>query len=87
MAPHYRMPVFSQISENFDCDFYFGDKMQNPIKKLNYNELKGFKKEASSLNLSFIGGFKPIKLSFNIDFILFSNDGKKLIFDIYIYSL
>lgn len=65
MAPHYRMPIFSLMSEHFDCDFYFGDKMQNPIKKLNYNELKGFKKELHNL---FIGPFywqrKSVRLVF-----------------------
>ena len=65
MAPHYRLPIFSLMSENFDCDFYFGDKMQQPIKKLNYNELDGFKKE---LHNFFIGPFywqrKSVRLVF-----------------------
>ena len=77
MAPHYRMPIFSQMSENFDCDFYFGDKMQNPIKKLNYNELKGFKKEFHNVFImnTFYWQRKSVRLVFkDYDYFLLSGE-------------
>ncbi len=77
MAPHYRMPIFSLMSENFDCDFYFGDKMQQPVKKLNYNELKGFKKEIHNVFIgkSFYWQQKSVRLIFkNYDYFLLSGE-------------
>ena len=77
MAPHYRMPVFSQMSENFDCDFYFGDRMQQPIKKLNYNELKGFKKEFHNVFIrhTFYWQRKSVRLVFkNYDYFVLSGE-------------
>lgn len=44
-APHYRLPVFQELEKEFDCDFYFGDKVNTNIKKIDYSNLKGFKKE------------------------------------------
>ncbi len=77
MAPHYRMPIFSKMSENFDCDFYFGDHMQQPIKKLNYNELKGFKKEFHNVFFgnSFYWQRKSVRLAFKkYDYFLLSGE-------------
>lgn len=77
MAPHYRMPIFTLMSENFDCDFYFGDKMQQPIKKLNYNELKGFKKELHNVFIgsSFYWQRKSVRLVFkNYDYFVLSGE-------------
>lgn len=44
-APHYREEIFQLIDREFECDFYFGNKTFTNIKKLDYNYLKGFKKE------------------------------------------
>lgn len=39
-APHYRTGIFTLISENYDCDFYFG-KTLGDIKKMDYSLLHG----------------------------------------------
>jgi glycosyltransferase involved in cell wall biosynthesis len=44
LAPHYRAPIFKLMDEEFECDFYFGEKVQTHIKLMDYEELKGFKK-------------------------------------------
>lgn len=44
-APHYRLPIFEELEKEFDCDFYFGNKINTNIKKIDYSNLKGFKKE------------------------------------------
>lgn len=42
--PLYRLPIYQAMSENFDCDFYFGDSVFEPLKQFDPKELKGFKK-------------------------------------------
>ncbi|CAM3031757.1 glycosyltransferase family 1 protein [Chryseobacterium flavum] len=49
-AQHYRLGVFKLMDQQMECDFYFGDKMSD-VKKLDYNELKGFKKELKNVPL------------------------------------
>ena len=44
VAAIYRAPIFKMIDQEFDCDFFIGDKVGYPLKLMNYNELKGFKK-------------------------------------------
>jgi glycosyltransferase involved in cell wall biosynthesis len=44
-APHYRMPIYLEMEKEFNCDFYFGDQLLTPIKKIEYSKLSGFKKE------------------------------------------
>ena len=39
-AQHYRSEIFQQLDQNFDVDFYFGDKYLD-VKKMDYNLLKG----------------------------------------------
>ncbi len=39
-AQHYRTGIFKLISENYDCDFFFGDSMAD-IKKMDYSLLRG----------------------------------------------
>lgn len=39
-AAHYRAPVFIEIDNEFDCDWYFG-KANDDIKKMDYSLLKG----------------------------------------------
>jgi glycosyltransferase involved in cell wall biosynthesis len=39
------------LDKEFLVDFYFGDKIGLPIKKMNYNELSGFKREVKNILL------------------------------------
>ena len=41
--PHYRYPIYKAMSDNFDCDFYFGDSVFEPLKSFDVKKLKGFK--------------------------------------------
>lgn len=41
--PHYRYPIYKAMSEHFDCDFFFGDSVFEPLKTFNVKDLKGFK--------------------------------------------
>lgn len=41
--PLYRLPIYSAIDKEFDCDFYFGDTVFQPMKSFDANALKGFK--------------------------------------------
>jgi len=70
MAPHYRKPIFSLMNKEFGCDFYFGDRMQIPVKKLNYNDLDGFKGELHNV---FIGPFYWQRKSLRIAFKKYDN--------------
>lgn len=53
-AQHYRTSIFKMISESFDCDFVFGDSMDD-VKKLDYNLLKGNVTETHTIR--FLGGW------------------------------
>ncbi len=48
-APHYRAGIYKLMDSEMPVDFYFGNKLPNneKIKKLDYAELKGFRKELS----------------------------------------
>ena len=48
-APHYRSSIYQLMGEELDCDFYFGDKVDSQIKKLNYEELNGFQLEVENI--------------------------------------
>ena len=37
-AQHYRTSIFKLIDQNFDCDFVFGDSMED-VKKMDYSQL------------------------------------------------
>lgn len=43
LAPHYRAPIYHLMDRELGCDFYFGDKVDAPIKLMDYKSLKGFK--------------------------------------------
>jgi len=43
LAAHYRDPIYKQIDKELDCDFFIGDNVKSPMKKMNYPELSGFK--------------------------------------------
>ena len=47
-APHYRLPIYEEMEKEFSCDFYFGDKLNKAIKKIDYSELKGYKRELTN---------------------------------------
>lgn len=47
----YRRPIFKLIDEEFGCDFYLGDRVNYPLKLMNYHELKGFKGELRYIKL------------------------------------
>lgn len=67
LAPHYRASIFKLMDKELDCDFYFGDKVESKIKKLDYSSLNNFKKETrniSILNTSFIWQVGVVHLIF-----------------------
>lgn len=51
VAPHYNGPIYKLMETHLLCDFYIGDKIELPIKLMNYDELKGLKK---TLNNKFL---------------------------------
>ena len=50
-AQHYRASIFKLISDVFDCDFVFGDSMDD-VKKLDYTILRGGVTETHTIKLS-----------------------------------
>lgn len=40
--PHYRLPIYKEMSEKLDCDFYFGDSVFERIEPFDPGKLKGF---------------------------------------------
>ena len=49
-APHYRESIFQLMDKELGCDFYFGDKVESPLKQMNYESLKGYKKTVRNKN-------------------------------------
>ncbi|AYD47983.1 glycosyltransferase [Arachidicoccus soli] len=45
IAPIYRIPIFNLMGKELPCDFFVGDKVGSPIKKMDYAKLLGFTKE------------------------------------------
>lgn len=43
LAPHYRAPIYTLMDKELQCDFYFGDKVDLPIKQMDYKRLNGYK--------------------------------------------
>jgi len=43
VGPHYRSTIYKLMDTELNCDFYFGDKVDTPIKLMDYNSLKGYK--------------------------------------------
>ena len=41
--PHYRYAIYKAIDNTFDCDFYFGDDVFQPLKTFDVHRLHGFK--------------------------------------------
>lgn len=51
IGAHYRAPIYRLMDKELNCDFYIGDKVSSSIKKMNYDELLGFKKELKNYYL------------------------------------
>ncbi|RRQ48841.1 glycosyltransferase family 1 protein [Maribacter algicola] len=49
LAPHYRAPIFKLMDQELGCDFYFGDRVQTPIKTMEVTELKGYQKTLKNI--------------------------------------
>jgi len=68
-APHYREFILKKIDQELNADLYFGNIPNSSIKKLDYNELRNFKKELKTLKFKniywYVGSlqvvFKPYK--------------------------
>lgn len=43
IGTHYRFPIYNRMADEFSCAFYFGNKVETPIKTFDYNQLKGYK--------------------------------------------
>lgn len=50
-APHYREAIYKHIDYEFNCDFYFGDRLNTTIKKMDYNLLNGYKGELENVTI------------------------------------
>lgn len=44
-APHYRSLIYHLMDKELQCDFYIGDNVETPVKRMDYFSLKGFQKE------------------------------------------
>lgn len=55
LAPHYRAPIFRLMDEQLNCDFYFGDRVDTPIKLMDYKNLVGFKKVLTNRKVPLTG--------------------------------
>lgn len=53
--PHYRYPIYKAMAEEFDCDFYFGDSVFEPLKQFDVKLLKGFKSYFHAVRTKFKG--------------------------------
>lgn len=51
LAAHYRAPIYKLMDTEINCDFYIGDRVSSPMKKMIYSELYGFKKELKNIYL------------------------------------
>lgn len=40
--PHYREEIYHLMDKELKCDFYAGDRIQQPLKNLDYTKLNGF---------------------------------------------
>lgn len=74
-APHYRLAIYYKMDKVLGCEFYFGDKVEGNIKKLDYNQLSGFKREIRNIKLP----FKYFKWQKNVIFLPFQKKYKHFI--------
>lgn len=50
LAAHYRAPIYKLIDKELNCDFFIGDNVKSPMKKMNYQVLSGFNFLKNSLS-------------------------------------
>lgn len=55
VAPHYNAAIYKKIDKQIGCDFYLGDRIDTPIKLMDYKSLNGFKGVLKNIKL--IGHF------------------------------
>jgi glycosyltransferase involved in cell wall biosynthesis len=53
LAPHYRSAIYKLMDKELNCDFYFGDQVDTPIKLMDTNELKGYKKTVKNIKIGY----------------------------------
>ena len=53
--PLYRLPIFSAMDKELDCDFYFGtsNPRRLPVQSFDPNQIKGFKKFIKTIPIKF----------------------------------
>lgn len=61
-APHYREFILKKIDQELNADLYFGNIPNSSIKKLDYNELRNFKKEFKTIKLKSFYWYKGSSL-------------------------
>lgn len=66
IGAHYRSPIYSKMALEFSCDFYFGDQLLTPIKKMDYACITHFRSELHNIYLfsQFYWQSKSIRLVF-----------------------
>lgn len=67
--PHYRLPIYKAIDEEFKADFFFGDTVFQPLAQFDPNILKGFKGYINA-SRSWLKGF----ISYNNTKGIFNNE-------------
>ena len=77
---HYREPIYKSISENFDCDFYFGDNVFTPIKSFDATGLKGFRRYLKARRTGKIIFHSGIRKIFSLKYTHYIITGEDLIF-------
>lgn len=55
--PLYRFPIYNALANEYECNFYFGDTVFEPLKQFDPGKLKGFKKMLQTKRT----GFKDYK--------------------------
>jgi len=51
LAATYRAAIYQLMDKELDCDFYLGDRVASPIKKMDYTSLKGYRKTLKRIHL------------------------------------
>lgn len=69
-APHYRLHIYKKLGEVLNADFYFGNKVNGNIKKINYEYLPSFKSELKTISFNrfswLIGWYKIFRKKYSI---------------------
>ena len=51
IGPHYRTSIYKMMDQKLGCDFYFGDKVESPLKTMDYRSLNGYKHTVKNIRL------------------------------------